>query len=75
MDALLDKVHIVEIEDDLLSMMEKHNAKVDRFTRKFSQNDLLLKEISNLPFFLSEEQKALPAGREGQQDLDIVDLL
>ena len=58
-----------------MSMMENHNNQVDRFTRKFSNNDLLLKEISNLPFFLSDEQKALPAGREGQQDLNIVNLL
>lgn len=45
----MDKIEIVNIEEDLLNLIQSHNDKVDRFTRKFSQKDLLLKELSNLP--------------------------
>jgi hypothetical protein len=59
----------------LLELLSSHNEKVDRYTRKFSQNDLLLEELSKLPQFQTAEQKVLPAGSAGSLDLDQVEQL
>jgi hypothetical protein len=53
-------------------MLQAHNEKVDRFTRRFSQNDLLLSELSNLPMFQTEEEQVLPTGSAGTLDKDHV---
>lgn len=53
-------------------MLQAHNEKVDRFTRRFSQDDLLLAELSNLPMFQTEEEQVLPAGAAGSLDKDHV---
>lgn len=52
----------------MLELLAGHNDKVDRYTRKFSQNDLLLEELSKLPQFQTEEQQVLPAGLDGSLD-------
>lgn len=59
----------------MLELLSSHNEKVDRYTRKFSQNDLLLEELSKLPQFQTAEQKVLPAGSVGSLDLDQVEQL
>lgn len=48
-ESLKSKIQIVDIEKGLLELLEAHNKKVDHFTRKFSQNDLILDELSKLP--------------------------
>lgn len=69
-DSLKSKIQIADIENGLLELLNEHNQKVDRFTRRFSHNDLLLAELSKLPQFQSEEEQALPAGPAGSLDLD-----
>ena len=51
-------------------MLQAHNEKVDRLTRRFSQNDLLLAELGKLPMFQTEEEQVLPTGPAGLLDKD-----
>ena len=71
-ESLKNKIQIVEAERELLGMLQAHNEKVDRFTRRFSQNDLLLSELSKLPQFQTEEEQVLPDGAAGSLDKDYV---
>ena len=51
-------------------MLLAHNEKVDRLTRRFSQNDLLLAELGKLPMFQTEAEQVLPTGPAGSLDKD-----